>query len=314
MSLVRPPAEDGKQERVIMLLRAGLVAIAFALCPLLEATQTTNPGNWEVVMANVGASRSLAVTASNVIIQINEERDPAMITVPGLNCPGKPLILRVDDNEAVLLGEKGRRNVRGAIKQMLSGRKAILAYYERPCETSKRLEIDLTGLAAALERAAALTNEEIEGLEALLVAEEEAQAESALEAEAKRNPTGALLNAARDGNYVQVLALLQAGADVNARSRINGYTPLIWASSRGHTETVHALLEEGAEINARLGDGQTALMRASENGHVEIVKALLEAGADVNASTDRGITALRLAELREHDPIIALLKQAGAGK
>jgi len=265
-------------------------------------------------MVSLGGTRALAVTKSDLIIQINEDRRPAMITVPGLNCPGKPLILRVDDNEAVLLGERGRRNVRAAIQQMLSGREATIAYYERPCESPRHLEVDLTGLDIALERAATLTADEIEDLAALSVTEEEAQEQAARQAEATRNPTGALLNAARDGDYVQVLALLQAGADVNARSRINGYTPLIWASSRGHTETVHVLLEEGAEVDARLGDGQTALMRASENGHVEIVEALLAAGADVNASTDNGITALRLAELRHHEEIVELLRKAGARK
>jgi len=295
-----------------MLLSAGVLAMAFALHPQQETPRKTRVGEWEIMMVNAGARRMLAVTSSDVIIQIRSDRNPALIAARGHNCPGKPMIIKVDENAAILLGEKGRRQVKSAVRQMLAGRKATIAYYESPCESASRVEIDLAELAEALDIARSLTDEEKEELEALFVAEEEAHQQAAEDDEKKRNPIGALLNAARDGDLVQVLASMRAGADVNARSGINRYTPLIWASVRGHTDIVYALLEAGAEVEYRLADGQTALMRASDNGHIEIVKALLEAGADVNATTERGMTALRLAELRDHEEIVELLKKAGA--
>ena len=64
------------------------------------------------------------------------------------------------------------------------------------------------------------------------------------------------------------------------------------ASLKGHTEIVKALLDKGADVNAKSKDGVTALMWASQDGHTEIVKALLiDKGADVNAKSEKGWTA-----------------------
>src|SRR5947208_12915758 len=51
-----------------------------------------------------------------------------------------------------------------------------------------------------------------------------------------------LLAQSRKGDVVAVNALLDKGADVNARSPY-GQTPLFFASDRGHTEVVKLLLE-----------------------------------------------------------------------
>ena len=64
-------------------------------------------------------------------------------------------------------------------------------------------------------------------------------------------------------------------------------TPLQWACGNGHAEVTKALLEQGADVNAKTRDGCTRLLYACENGQpeVEVVKMLLEKGADVMPGT-----------------------------
>ena len=51
------------------------------------------------------------------------------------------------------------------------------------------------------------------------------------------------------------------------------------AASNGHTDIVKALLDKGADVNARGNKGSTALMFAAYNGHTDIVKSLIDKGA-----------------------------------
>ena len=95
-----------------------------------------------------------------------------------------------------------------------------------------------------------------------------------------------LIEAAKQGDTATVEALLEQGADVNARER-KGQTALIRAALLGHTDTVQALLAAGADVNAKGKLGWTALMWVAGKGHTDTVQALLAAGADVNAK-DRG--------------------------
>jgi ankyrin repeat protein len=53
-------------------------------------------------------------------------------------------------------------------------------------------------------------------------------------------------------------------------------TALMYATIRGHTATVQALLEQGADVNAKTNSGMTALRLA---GYAEIIQMLKKAGA-----------------------------------
>ena len=98
-------------------------------------------------------------------------------------------------------------------------------------------------------------------------------------------------------------ALLDAGADINARSQwwAGGFGVLDWAPpdvamyaiERGATTTIHAaarlglidrlrafIAQDASLVHARGGDGQTPLHMAST---VEVADLLIEAGADINA-------------------------------
>jgi hypothetical protein len=91
-----------------------------------------------------------------------------------------------------------------------------------------------------------------------------------------------LIEAARRGDTAVVQALLDKGADVNARTT-DGTTALIAATRGGHGAVIKVLLDKGADVNAKRMDGVTALMVAAESGYTHIVRALLEKGADANA-------------------------------
>lgn len=82
--------------------------------------------------------------------------------------------------------------------------------------------------------------------------------------------------AARKGDAASVTALLDKGADVNAKFRY-GATALFKAAERGNVEVVKVLLARGADVKVRdTFYGATAMTWALDNKHAEVVRALLE--------------------------------------
>lgn len=72
-----------------------------------------------------------------------------------------------------------------------------------------------------------------------------------------------------------------------------GFTPLLFAARDGHVESVLALLDAGADINqVAAGDGNSPLMTALVNGHFDLARTLIERGADVNLAAENGATPL----------------------
>ena len=118
--------------------------------------------------------------------------------------------------------------------------------------------------------------------------------------------------AATSGTAEAVKALCAAGADVNARNE-EGWTPLHAAAWHDRPRVVAAqLLQADADVAARTQDGGwTPLqMAAAKSGH-ELVGALLVAGADVHAKNDHGSTALELAEhYQKTNQVASLLRRA----
>ena len=103
-------------------------------------------------------------------------------------------------------------------------------------------------------------------------------------------------------------ALLDAGADVNARSA-NDFSvlPLHSAVAGNHEEVSAVLIDAGADVNARQRHGWTPLHAAAQNGDIRSLEALLAAGADPSLRNDDGLSAADLAASAGNDELTARL-------
>ncbi len=102
------------------------------------------------------------------------------------------------------------------------------------------------------------------------------------------SPESPVADAAMRGSLTEVRALLADGADVNA-SQGDGMTALHWAADRGDVALGLLLIDAGASVEARTRIGAyTPLHLASRAGEASLVVALLDAGADGTARTTTG--------------------------
>jgi ankyrin repeat protein len=106
----------------------------------------------------------------------------------------------------------------------------------------------------------------------------------------------ALLRAAITNNLAEVKKQLEAGADINTRSR-RGDTALILAIEFGYSNdnVAQLLIEKGADPNLANANGETALMWAAERNSGDAAKMLLAHKAAVNLRNKNQQTALHIA-------------------
>jgi ankyrin repeat protein len=104
----------------------------------------------------------------------------------------------------------------------------------------------------------------------------------------------ALFDAALRGDVQVVDALLQAGAQVNARHPDNQWTALMMAAAFDHAPVISRLLSEpDVDLNATADRGQTALHIAAERGSEAAADVLLQQPSlKVNVKDQRGWTPL----------------------
>ena len=131
--------------------------------------------------------------------------------------------------------------------------------------------------------------------------------------------TDPLAEAARTGNFRNVIALTKGGMDVNQYD--HGWTPLLWAVYYKYIPIVQYLLENGADPNLELihpateyqatviALGSTPLIIASYYGSTEIVKLLVENNADPERKDHRGYRAVDYAVQFRFDEIVSILSK-----
>jgi ankyrin repeat protein len=114
--------------------------------------------------------------------------------------------------------------------------------------------------------------------------------------EVQEAPAGADLNAGEPDDQQSAAT---AGDSVPGYSAsvgtMGGLTALLHAARQGHREAVLALLDAGADINRASGDHTSPLLIATMNGHFDLARELLRRGADPNLASDGGATPLFVA-------------------
>ncbi len=120
------------------------------------------------------------------------------------------------------------------------------------------------------------------------------------EAPPPKPPDISLFEAALEGDLDAVKQHIAAGTDLNLKDpnpNNNAATALEMAAAFGKTDVAIALIEGGADLDARNKDGATPLHAASFLCYPEIVQALVAKGADKNVRNNSGSTPLEGVEL-----------------
>lgn len=118
--------------------------------------------------------------------------------------------------------------------------------------------------------------------------------------------------AAAHGRIGIIKVLLEAGADVNAKSHWRKSTPLMAAANGGQAEAVQFLINSRADLKVKDSLGRTCLFDAVGSRDKKTLQVLIDSGADVNASDDWGITPLMCVAVGNSIELVKILLAAGA--
>lgn len=120
------------------------------------------------------------------------------------------------------------------------------------------------------------------------------------------------IEAVQQRDWAKIERLLDGGANINARSRINRYYALQYAVYWSDPNLVKLLLDKGADINLTDDGDDTALMEAARSDDPRnkvIIRLLLDRGADVRAGGNRAL----LNAAKEAGPeVVEMLLKKGA--
>ncbi|XP_043491147.1 ankyrin repeat domain-containing protein 27-like isoform X2 [Polistes fuscatus] len=111
------------------------------------------------------------------------------------------------------------------------------------------------------------------------------------------------------GSLEIIQLLLDAGADVNVKTKLEGHTPLHLACSANKIQAVKIILDCGVcNINAKDFNGDTPLHLAIRNVNIRIVELLIRSGANTNIRNLQNVTPRLLLEKQNSKEVRRILK------
>ena len=122
----------------------------------------------------------------------------------------------------------------------------------------------------------------------------------------------ALFEYSRRGKLEDVQEELANGESPNSYFCYDGSTPLMAASRSGHAEVVQVLLQARADLLARSEDGSDALLHAAGGGSAAVIRVLLGARADPGTVNEEEVSPLILAAHYSHGGAVLALLEARA--
>jgi hypothetical protein len=120
--------------------------------------------------------------------------------------------------------------------------------------------------------------------------------------------------AVRSSHMGVLKLLLDAGADVNLRSRDRDNSPVMDAAAEGQTEIVSELLRRGADLGGVSRNGQNALVLAIGKGAQDVAALLLEAGGDPFVADKLGMNACQYAQMLGRTEFLELVRTRFPGR
>jgi len=140
-----------------------------------------------------------------------------------------------------------------------------------------------------------------------------------------------LMKCSLTGAVSAVLALIKAGAYVDAIESVQGQSAIMWAAAQGHSEIVRILIDSGADLSAKTKatadklphscsscewkksiGGFTPLLFAARSGDISTIRLFMEAGADPNEATTEHGNSLVIAAAGGHYELALFLLKMGA--
>lgn len=151
-----------------------------------------------------------------------------------------------------------------------------------------------------------------EAAEVLLNAGADIGAREKVDAESFGQGVSVMYIAAVNKDYQMVELLLKHGCDINEKAGRDGQSPFLIAINSNDRDYMEYVLRKGANVDIERYNGETALIHAVLTRDQNLAQYLLEKGADINHRNITGLSALEIAKSKGFTDMAQFLITLGA--